>query len=193
MHLLINWVWVWRWSSWAEDGIGWYQLGPQQLKYMTVRRDSSACFSLSLLAALKAGESRHVEKRLQACFEEEEEQLAESLRDLMVESHFEPWSFMPWNILIAPWYNTLLMYLKLMPGFNSKHHNWSQPLFIYTHWKKKKVKNIYCRKSFCFLSCRNGGACWEILDLRSGIGKILCKPKSGAFYKTKCIEDKNMG
>ncbi|TKY71617.1 hypothetical protein E2542_SST00349 [Spatholobus suberectus] len=71
--------------DWGE-GSSLDQLGPQQLKYMTVRRDSSACFSFSLLAALKAGE---VEKN-RACFEE-----AESLRDFMVESHFEPWSFMP--------------------------------------------------------------------------------------------------
>jgi len=60
------------------------QLGPQQLKYMTVLRDSSAFLRLSLLlGALKGG--GEVEKK-KAFFK--------SLRDLMVDSHFEPCSFM---------------------------------------------------------------------------------------------------
>jgi len=53
---------------------------------MTVLRESSACLSLSLLGVLKEGDDEEVEKK-QAFFE--------SLRDLMVESHFEACSFMP--------------------------------------------------------------------------------------------------
>jgi hypothetical protein len=63
------------------------QLGPQQLKYMTVRRDSSALFSLSLLVPLNAElfSKAVFEKSLAlTCFEE-----VESLKDLIVESHFE--------------------------------------------------------------------------------------------------------
>lgn len=92
--------------TWSKSE-GWSldQLGPQQLKYMTVLRDSSACLRLSLLGVLKGGDDE-VEKK-QAFFE--------SLRDFMVESHFEPCSFMPWNTLIPPWYITLLIYLKLIP------------------------------------------------------------------------------
>lgn len=154
---------------------------------MTVRRDSSACFSLSLLAALKAGESRHVEKRLQACFEEEEEQLAESLRDLMVESHFEPWSFMPWNILIAPWYNTLLMYLKLMPGFNSKHHNWSQPLFIYTHWKKKKWRIYIVENLFAFFLAEMEVLVEKYWIWEVGLGRFYVNQNQGLFIKQSVL------
>lgn len=40
------------------------QLGPQQLKYMTVLRDSSDCLSLSAVSTLKAAESKALEKRL---------------------------------------------------------------------------------------------------------------------------------
>lgn len=47
-----------------------YQLGPQQLKYMMVLRDSSACLSLSEVEVLRAEESMALEKRL-ACLEEE--------------------------------------------------------------------------------------------------------------------------
>jgi hypothetical protein len=65
------------------------QFGPQQLKYMTVLRDSSARFTLSLLLPLKVEDefSKVVlfEKTLAlTCFEE-----VESLIDLIVESHFE--------------------------------------------------------------------------------------------------------
>jgi hypothetical protein len=81
-----------------------FQFGPQQLKYKTVRKDSSACLIFSLLAALRAAESKAPEKSF-ACLDEEEQE--ESLRDLTVESHFEAWSFIPCN--------TLLMYFKLMP------------------------------------------------------------------------------
>lgn len=86
---------------------------------MIVRRDSSACLSLSLLAALKAVESIAPEKRL-ACFEEEEQEEAESLSVLAVESHLEACSFIPTITLNPAWYNTLPTYLKLidMPQIN---------------------------------------------------------------------------
>lgn len=81
-----------------------HQLGPQQLKYMTVRRDSSACLSFSLLADLKAVESAAVEKHL-ACFEEEEqaEAEAESFKDLNAESPFDAWSLTTCITLIPAW------------------------------------------------------------------------------------------
>lgn len=79
-----------------------HQLGPQQLKYMTVRRDSSACLSFSLLADLKAVESAAVEKHL-ACFEEEEQAEAESFKDLNAESPFDAWSLTTCITLIPAW------------------------------------------------------------------------------------------
>lgn len=89
------------------------QLGPQQLKNMTVLRDSSACFTLSsaFLAALEAVESKALENR-RACLEEELQ--VESLSDLMAESHFADCSFIPCTSLMLPWYTTLLIYLKLI-------------------------------------------------------------------------------
>lgn len=79
-----------------------HQLGPQQLKYMTVRRDSSACLSFSLLADLKAVESAAAEKHL-ACFEEEEQAEAESFKDLNAESPFDAWSLTTCITLIPAW------------------------------------------------------------------------------------------
>ncbi|KAJ6364094.1 hypothetical protein OIU76_029104 [Salix suchowensis] len=77
-----------RWLLPGDD-----QLGPQQLKNMTVLSDSSACLNFSLLASIKTLESTEPEKRL-ACFDVDEQ--AESLRDLIaLESHFDAWSFIP--------------------------------------------------------------------------------------------------
>ncbi|MED6131459.1 hypothetical protein PIB30_010215 [Stylosanthes scabra] len=56
------------------------QLGPQQPKYMTVRRDSSACLVFWELEDLMEDESKDEDENRLACFEEEE-QHAESLRD----------------------------------------------------------------------------------------------------------------
>lgn len=106
------------------------QLGPQQLKYMTVLRESSACFSLlSLLGGLK--DVPDDKKRF--CLEDE----SLRFRDFMVESHLlDPnCSFMPWSILIPPWYITLLMYLKLMPRIS-----WIITFFL------KKRDQIFGRK-----------------------------------------------
>lgn len=106
-----------------------HQLGPQQLKYMTVRSDSSACLSFSLLADLKAVESAAVEKHL-AWFEEEEEEQAEaeSFKDLNVESPFDAWSLTTCITLIPAWQNNLLMYLKLIQ--NQIHTNFHK----YARW-----------------------------------------------------------
>uniref|UniRef100_A0A2P2IUD3 Secreted protein n=1 Tax=Rhizophora mucronata TaxID=61149 RepID=A0A2P2IUD3_RHIMU len=80
---------------------------------MTVLSDSSACLSLSFLAALAAPESTAPEKRL-ACLEEEEQEEEEEQADFKVESHFGACSFIPCATLIPTRYNTLLSYLKLI-------------------------------------------------------------------------------
>nr|DAD20759.1 TPA_asm: hypothetical protein HUJ06_022222 [Nelumbo nucifera]DAD20761.1 TPA_asm: hypothetical protein HUJ06_022224 [Nelumbo nucifera] len=66
-----------------------FQLGPQQLKYMTVRSDSSACFNFSVLGVFTE-ESRALENRLTFA-----EEVVESLRDLKVESYLVAWSLIP--------------------------------------------------------------------------------------------------
>lgn len=77
---------------------------------MTVLRDSSACLTLSLLAALKAPESTDEEKR-HACFEEEDEEEEEDDEP----PHLGACSLTPCITLIPAWYTTLLTSLKLMP------------------------------------------------------------------------------
>ena len=91
-----------------------YQLGPQQLKNMTVLRDSSACLRQSSLIEELPEYSVDPEKRL-TCFEQEEEEEeegdeAESLRAFMLET----WSLISCNALFPAWYITLLAYLKLI-------------------------------------------------------------------------------
>jgi len=73
------------------------QLGPQQLKYMTVRSDSSARFLLSSPPVT----AQALVNRLTLL--EAEEEVAVSLIDL------DAWSLMPGTARMLPWTTILLM------------------------------------------------------------------------------------
>ncbi|GER53016.1 cleavage and polyadenylation specificity factor73-I [Striga asiatica] len=80
-------------------------LGPQQLKYMTVRRDSSSCLRLSAApSAFDPVDPAALEYFLAT---------EPSLRDFMLGSHFFldacSWSLIPCIALIPVWYATLLI------------------------------------------------------------------------------------
>jgi hypothetical protein len=70
---------------------------------------------------------------------------------LIVESHFELWSFMPWSILIVVWYKTLLVYLKLIPP----KLNWSQFNYFFPFYIENEKWRIFLLWLFC---CRKIGA-----------------------------------
>ncbi|RWW21179.1 hypothetical protein GW17_00014676 [Ensete ventricosum] len=95
------------------------QLGPQQLRYITVRRDSSARFLLSSPAAQPAltteESSTAPDSRLTLLDEDEEAVAALSFTDL------DAWSRIPCAALAPPCTTTRLMYRKLIQRTHHRH------------------------------------------------------------------------
>ncbi|KAK8484041.1 hypothetical protein V6N11_066622 [Hibiscus sabdariffa] len=77
--------------EWNLQGLLTAQFGPQQLKYITVLRDSSACFSFSFFAVLETPPFMVLQKPL-ACFDdndEDDEANPEAAEELALDSQLE--------------------------------------------------------------------------------------------------------